>query len=107
MQARRRLRSGRWAIVLTVIVVAALVAFALSKLNLSHVGHALITASPGWIALALALMACSLLLRSLSWFETLRAALPETPIRWPPPCWPRSKKQPPPECARFCKEACD
>ena len=83
-QARRRLRSGRWAIVLTVIVVAALVAFALSKLNLSHVGHALITASPGWIALALALMACSLLLRSLSWFETLRAALPETPIRWPP-----------------------
>ena len=66
------------------IVVGALIAFALSKLDLSHVGHALITASPGWIALALALMALSLVLRSVSWFETLRAALPETPISWPP-----------------------
>jgi phosphatidylinositol alpha-mannosyltransferase len=74
----------RWAIVLMAILVAALVAFALSRLNLRHVGHALITASPGWIALALALMAFSLLLRSISWYETLRAALPETPIRWPP-----------------------
>ena len=34
--------------------VAGLVVFALSRLNLSRAGHALITASPGWIALSFA-----------------------------------------------------
>jgi phosphatidylinositol alpha-mannosyltransferase len=33
---------------------------------------------------ALVLMALSLVVRSVSWHETLRAALPETVIRWPP-----------------------
>jgi phosphatidylinositol alpha-mannosyltransferase len=55
-------------------------AFALSRLDLSRVGHALITATPGWVALAFVLMSLSLLLRALSWQQTLRAALPETPI---------------------------
>ena len=58
--------------------------FALSRLEWSRIGHALITATPGWVALALVLMALSLLLRSASWHETLRAALPETPIGWTP-----------------------
>jgi phosphatidylinositol alpha-mannosyltransferase len=58
--------------------------FALSRLEWSRIGHALITATPGWVALALALMALSLLLRSASWHETLRAALPDTPIGWAP-----------------------
>jgi phosphatidylinositol alpha-mannosyltransferase len=62
------------------ILAAGLVVFALSQLNLSRVGHALITASPGWIVLALVLMGSSLVLRSLSWHQTLRAALPETPL---------------------------
>jgi phosphatidylinositol alpha-mannosyltransferase len=66
------------------VLVAGLVVFALSQLDLHRVGHALITASPGWIVLALGLMALSLLMRSVSWHETLRAALPTTPIRWPP-----------------------
>ncbi len=61
-----------------------LVAFALTRLNLSRVGHALITASPGWIVLAVGLMASSLVLRSVSWHEVLRAALPDTAIRWGP-----------------------
>jgi phosphatidylinositol alpha-mannosyltransferase len=82
--ARRRRGLGRaWFVVLAV-AVAGLVAFALSRLNLSRAGHALITASPGWIALSFALMGTSLLLRSVSWHQVLRAALPETVIAWAP-----------------------
>jgi phosphatidyl-myo-inositol alpha-mannosyltransferase len=44
----------------------------------------LITATPGWIAAALGLMACSLVMRSVSWHQTLRAALPQTPMPWAP-----------------------
>jgi phosphatidylinositol alpha-mannosyltransferase len=66
------------------ILLAALLAFALSRLDLHRIGHDLITATPGWIALALLLMAASLVLRSISWHQTLRAALPDTPIAWVP-----------------------
>jgi phosphatidylinositol alpha-mannosyltransferase len=66
------------------IVLAALVLFALSRLNVEHIGHALVTATPGWIALALVLMGVSLVLRSISWHMTLRAALPDAGIEWPP-----------------------
>jgi phosphatidylinositol alpha-mannosyltransferase len=66
------------------VLVVGLVAFALLRLNLHRVGHALITASPEWIALALVLMAVSLVMRSISWHQTLRAAMPETPIPWLP-----------------------
>lgn len=63
-----------------VLLVAGLVAFALARLNLSRVGHALITADPWWIALALLLMGSSLFLRSISWYYVLRAALPGVEI---------------------------
>jgi phosphatidylinositol alpha-mannosyltransferase len=79
---RRAPRIGRRAGIITAILLAGLLVFALSRLELHRIGHALITATPGWIALALMLMALSLLLRSVSWHETLRAALPETPIGW-------------------------
>jgi phosphatidylinositol alpha-mannosyltransferase len=83
--ARRRPRTGRRAgITLAAILLGGLLVFALSRLEWSRIGHALITATPGWVALALALMALSLLLRSASWHETLRAALPDTPIGWAP-----------------------
>ncbi len=68
---------------LSVLLVGGLVAFAVSRLNLKRVGHALITASPGWIVLALVLMGLSLLMRSVSWHQVLRAALPDTQIPWP------------------------
>jgi len=80
--ARRRSHLGRRAGVLVAILLAGLLVFALSRLDLPRIGHALITATPGWIALALLLMAASLVLRSVSWQQTLRAALPETPIGW-------------------------
>ncbi len=81
---KRRFGFRRAGIALAAVLAAGLVAFALSRLELRRIGHALITATPGWIVLALALMALSLLLRSVSWHQTLRAALPGTVIRWPP-----------------------
>ena len=80
-----RWQRGAWrraGILVAAILVAGLLAFALSRLGLHRSGHALITATPGWVALALVLMALSLLLRSASWHETLRAALPGMPIGW-------------------------
>jgi phosphatidylinositol alpha-mannosyltransferase len=81
---RRRLLVRRVLPVAGVALVAGLVVFALLQLNLHRVGHALVTATPGWIALALVLMGTSLVMRSISWHQTLRAALPETPLRWAP-----------------------
>ena len=69
---------------LLALAVAGLVAFALSRLNLKRAGHALITASPGWIALSFVLMGSSLVLRSVSWHQVLRAALPDSVIAWAP-----------------------
>ncbi|MGA9876322.1 MAG: lysylphosphatidylglycerol synthase transmembrane domain-containing protein [Solirubrobacteraceae bacterium] len=73
-------RAGLVAAVL--LLAAAVLAFALSGLDLPHIGHALISASPGWVVLALVLMMLSLLARSASWYEVLRAALPSTRIEW-------------------------
>jgi phosphatidyl-myo-inositol alpha-mannosyltransferase len=74
----------RAGLVVAVILVAGLLAFALSRLGLHRIGHALVTATPGWVALALVLMGLSLLLRAASWYATLRAALPDTEIGWAP-----------------------
>lgn len=74
---------GRLALALLVVLLAGLVAYALSRLSLARVGHALIAATPGWIALALGLMGLSLVFRSISWHEVLRAALPATRVPWP------------------------
>ena len=81
---RRRLRP-RWryaGLLVGVLLVAGVLVFAVSRLNLHRIGHALVNASPGWIALALLLMALSMVLRSVSWQQILRAALPRTPIPW-------------------------
>ena len=80
----RRRGRRRAATVALALLLAAVLAYALSRLDFERIGHALITASPGWIVLAVALMASSLVLRSLSWHQTLRAALPDTPIAWAP-----------------------
>ncbi len=86
MQAptRRPPTARRIGIAIAIALLLAVVAFGITRLDLSAVGKALITASPGWVALSLALMALSMLLRAASWHETLRAALPETEIRWMP-----------------------
>jgi phosphatidylinositol alpha-mannosyltransferase len=77
-------RTTRTALIaLAAIALAAVLAFAVSRLEIHRISHALLTASPGWVALALALMGLSLLLRSVSWQQVLRAALPDTGIPWP------------------------
>ena len=67
-------------LLVAIVLLAGLLAFALSRLGLHRIGHALVTASPGWVALAFVLMASSLVLRSVSWFAVLKAALPENEI---------------------------
>jgi phosphatidylinositol alpha-mannosyltransferase len=79
--SRRRAASRAGAIAGAALLVAVLV-LAVSRLNLPHVAHALFSASPGWIVLALGLMMLSLLARALSWQAVLRAALPTERIAW-------------------------
>ncbi|HTA14554.1 MAG TPA: lysylphosphatidylglycerol synthase transmembrane domain-containing protein [Solirubrobacteraceae bacterium] len=80
-----RIRIGRRVgVVAAALGLAAVLVFALTRLNLHHVAHALVSASPGWVLLALALMMLSLLARSVSWHETLRAALPGARVGWAP-----------------------
>lgn len=74
----------RVAALVAVVALAGVLAFALWRLGLHRVGAALASARPGWIALALALMGLSLLLRAASWHEVLCAALPGVPIAWAP-----------------------
>jgi phosphatidyl-myo-inositol alpha-mannosyltransferase len=82
MSAMRSRYARRAGIVVGSILLAGIVAFALLKLDLAHVGHALVSASLGWIALALLLMTLSLFLRAISWHEVLRAALPGVHVGW-------------------------
>jgi phosphatidylinositol alpha-mannosyltransferase len=78
----RRLR--RVALAGGALALVGLVVLALSRLNLHSVGHTLASASPGWVTAALALMGSSLVLRAISWHQTLRAALPDATIAWMP-----------------------
>ncbi len=74
--------AGRAGLLFAVLLPAGVLVYALSRLDPGRVGHALITATPGWVVLALALMGLSLLSRAASWHEALRAALPDTRIAW-------------------------
>jgi phosphatidyl-myo-inositol alpha-mannosyltransferase len=76
----RRLGRRRVGLFVAALLLAGLLAFALTRLGLHRIGHALVTASPGWVALAFVLMASSLVLRSVSWYAVLKAALPENEI---------------------------
>jgi phosphatidylinositol alpha-mannosyltransferase len=82
--SRRRHIARRAGVVVAALLLAGLLAFALSRLNLPHVAHALISASPGWVVAAFALMMLSLLARAVSWLAVLRAALPAIQIRLAP-----------------------
>jgi phosphatidyl-myo-inositol alpha-mannosyltransferase len=74
----------RIGLLVAVVLLVGIVAYALSRLGLHKIGHALVTAKPGWVALAFVLMGTSLVLRSISWRAVLRAALPSTQIPWVP-----------------------
>jgi phosphatidyl-myo-inositol alpha-mannosyltransferase len=57
-------------------VAAAVAVVAIRHIGVGRVTSALSRVSPGWIILALVVMAASMTLRALSWHATLRAALP-------------------------------
>jgi phosphatidyl-myo-inositol alpha-mannosyltransferase len=78
----RHLTARRVGLVAAVVLLAAVLAFALSRLDLPRVAHALLSASPGWLVLALVLMMLSLVARAASWRASLRAALPDAPLEW-------------------------
>ncbi len=81
-EPRRGWLRRRWALVVAVLIVVALLAVAVSRLDFQTIGHALAHARPGWVALACFLMGSSLVLRAASWHEVLVAAVPGVPISW-------------------------
>jgi phosphatidyl-myo-inositol alpha-mannosyltransferase len=81
--SRRHRKARRASLGLAAVLLAGVLVFALSRLDLARVAHALVSASPGWLALALALMMLSLIARAASWRATLRAALPAAHVPWP------------------------
>jgi phosphatidylinositol alpha-mannosyltransferase len=73
-----RLVHNRWVTgLLSLAIIAGLVALALSALDLHGLGRALGRVRPGWLVAALALMGSSFLARAESWYVSVRAALPE------------------------------
>jgi phosphatidylinositol alpha-mannosyltransferase len=80
--SNRHRTARRAGLAVAAVLLAAVLAFALSRLNLPYVAHALVSASPGWLVLALVLMMLSLLARAVSWHATLRAALPDARVAW-------------------------
>lgn len=70
----------RAGIAILVLLLAGVLAAALSSLDVGKVGNALISARPQWLAAALIVMMSSLFARSLSWMEVLRAAIPKVAI---------------------------
>lgn len=78
----RRHVSKRVSVAVAVVLLVGVVVFALTRLDLSRAAHDLVSASPGWLVLALALMMLSLLARSVSWHATLRVALRDRHVSW-------------------------
>ena len=46
-----------------------------------NVFSTLVESRPSWVVIALALFSTSMILRALSWFEIVRAALPDRPVK--------------------------
>ncbi|HLI58127.1 MAG TPA: lysylphosphatidylglycerol synthase transmembrane domain-containing protein [Solirubrobacteraceae bacterium] len=69
---------------MTVALLAALVVFALQKIDVGRIDRALARVNAGWIAFACVLMAVAFLARAESWFAVIRSALPGDRIGRPP-----------------------
>jgi phosphatidyl-myo-inositol alpha-mannosyltransferase len=55
---------------------------AMQRIGLDAVAHSLVTSSPAWVLIGLALMCASMVLRAVSWHAILRAALPDARSRF-------------------------
>jgi phosphatidyl-myo-inositol alpha-mannosyltransferase len=63
-------------------VLGILLAFlALRRVGFENVFSTLVESSPSWVLIALALFSTSMILRALSWYEIVRAALPDRPVK--------------------------
>jgi phosphatidylinositol alpha-mannosyltransferase len=54
---------------------------ALQRVGFDNVVTTLVQSSPSWVLIALGLFSASMILRALSWYEIVRAALPERPVK--------------------------
>jgi phosphatidylinositol alpha-mannosyltransferase len=71
----------RSALVLAAIAGLALGAMALDRIGLANIGNTLLSSSPVWVLVGLALMCAAMVLRALSWHQILRAALPGVRVK--------------------------
>ncbi len=55
---------------------------ALERIGVDRVGHTLVTSSPVWVLVGLALMCASMVFRAVSWHAILKAALPDSRPRF-------------------------
>jgi phosphatidyl-myo-inositol alpha-mannosyltransferase len=55
---------------------------ALDHIGLDRIGHSLVTSSPSWVIIGLAIMCASMVFRAVSWQAILKAALPESRPRF-------------------------
>lgn len=63
-------------------VLGVLLAFlALRRVGFDNVLQTLVASSPSWVLISLALFSTSMIMRALSWFEIVRAALPDRPVK--------------------------
>jgi phosphatidyl-myo-inositol alpha-mannosyltransferase len=67
----------RGAIALAAIGAAGASYLALERIGFDRVAHTLVTSSPSWVLIGLALMCASMVLRAVSWHAILKAALPD------------------------------
>jgi phosphatidylinositol alpha-mannosyltransferase len=54
---------------------------ALQRIGLDNIGQTLVSSSPTWVLVALALMCGAMVLRAVSWHQILRAALPGVKVK--------------------------
>jgi phosphatidylinositol alpha-mannosyltransferase len=55
---------------------------ALERIGVDQVAHTLVTSSPSWVVIGLALMCASMMFRAVSWAAILKAALPDAKPRF-------------------------
>jgi phosphatidyl-myo-inositol alpha-mannosyltransferase len=80
---RARVLAGarRAALGISAVLGLVLAFLALRRVGFQNVFSALVQSSPSWVLIALALFSTSMILRAVSWYEIVRAALPDRPIK--------------------------
>ena len=81
-RASRLMASARRVALAVSAIVGLFLAFlALKRVGVDNVVTTLVHSSPIWVLVALGLFSTSMFLRAVSWFQIVRAALPESPVQ--------------------------